>query len=266
MSAFAVEVEGATLVGERYGPNEGVPLVLVHGFGGSRHDWELVTQALPPGRAVLRYDQRGFGASEARTAEPFSHGQDLIALLDALQIEQADLCGVSLGGATALDCALDAPRRVRRLVLISPMLTGWSWSPEWIERWKTIGRAARAGDIERARSLWYDHPLFAPVRSGRQADTLRQSIAAFAGRQWIQDDQRPEMPMVDRLHALGTPTLLLTGGLDLPDFRLMADLIAGASSTVERIDDPTAGHLLTLERPNEVATAMTAFLSRDEDP
>ncbi|MET1162041.1 MAG: hypothetical protein ABWY48_05825, partial [Pseudoxanthomonas sp.] len=104
--------------------------------------------------------------------------------------------------------------------------------------------------------------LFAPVREGPRAGELRQSIAAFAGRQWVQDDQRADLPMVERLHALAAPTLLLTGGLDLPDFRLMADQIAAASPMVERIDDPDAGHLLTLERPNEVAKAMTAFLRR----
>lgn len=204
-------------------------------------------EALPPNLPILSYDQRGFGQSEANAGTPFSHGCDLIALLDALQIKRADLCGVSLGGATVLDCALDAPHRVRRVVLVSPMLGGWSWSPDWIESWKAIGRAARAGDIEQARSLWYGHPLFAPVRASPGADELRQSIAAFAGRQWVQDDQRPATPMIERLKALTAPTLLLTGGLDLPDFRLMADRIAAASPMVQRIDDTGAGHLLTLE-------------------
>lgn len=264
MSAFAVKVEGATLAGERRDGSGGVPLVLVHGFGGSRQDWDHVVGSLPPDRPILRYDQRGFGESEARAGVSFSHGRDLIALLDAFAIAQADLCGLSLGGATVLDCALDAPTRVRRLVLVSPMLAGWSWSPDWIERWKTIGRAARSGDIEQARALWFDHPLFASVRSGEHADELRRSIGAFAGRQWIQDDQDTAMPMVERLHALTAPALLLTGGLDLPDFRLMADLIAGASPKVARFDIPDAGHLLSLERPNQVAAAMTAFLRGDD--
>jgi 2-succinyl-6-hydroxy-2,4-cyclohexadiene-1-carboxylate synthase len=262
VSAFAVEVEGATLVGERRDGAGGVPLVLVHGFGGSRRDWDPVVQALPPSQPILSYDQRGFGESEARAGVPFSHGCDLIALLEALRIEQADLCGVSLGGATVLDCAIDAPQRVRRLVLVSPMLGGWSWSCAWVELWKAIGRAARAGNIEQARTMWYEHPLFAPVRAGPRALELRQSIAAFAGRQWVQDDQRGTMPMVERLHLVAAPTLLLAGGLDLPDFRLMADMIAGACPAVERIDDLEAGHLLTLERPDEVAAAMTAFLGR----
>jgi 2-succinyl-6-hydroxy-2,4-cyclohexadiene-1-carboxylate synthase len=261
MSAFAVKVEGATLVGERHGPNESVPLVLVHGFGGSRDDWELVAAHLSPQRPIVTYDQRGFGGSTAEPGVTFSHAQDLVALLDALGLAVVDLAGLSLGGATVLGAALTAPARVRRLVLVSPMLAGWSWSAEWIALWKTIGRAAREGDLDRARALWLAHPLFTGVRDGPQANRLERSIAAFAGRQWIEDDQRDELPMVERLHAMATPALLLTGGHDLPDFRLMADLIAGALPHVSRIDDPDAGHLLTLERPQAVADAITDFLA-----
>jgi pimeloyl-ACP methyl ester carboxylesterase len=259
VTAFAVEVEGATLIGDRTdGP--GVPLVLVHGFGGSRRDWSAVAAALPARIPVIAYDQRGFGESPADAGIGFSHAIDLIALLDALAIPQADLCGVSLGGATVLGCALAAPARVRRLVLVSPMLAGWSWSEDWVQLWKTIGRAARAGDMDAARALWFDHPLFATIRERAQEDELKQSIAAFQGEQWVRDDQLAELPMVERLHAVAAPTLLLTGGLDLPDFRLMADLIEGALPAVLRNDDPSAGHLLTLERPTEVAAGIADFL------
>jgi pimeloyl-ACP methyl ester carboxylesterase len=259
VTAFAVQVSGATLVGDRK-DGRGVPLVLVHGFGGSRRDWDAVAQSLPDGHPLVAYDQRGFGESRADGTAPFSHAADLVALLDALGIAQADLCGVSLGGATVLGCALAAPARVRRLVLISPMLAGWSWSAEWVERWKTIGRAARSGDMDQARALWFDHPLFATARKSARADELKQSIAAFRGEQWVRDDQLAEMPMVERLHAVAAPALLLTGGLDLPDFRLKADLIEGALPAVQRIDDPAAGHLLPLEQPDEIAAAITGFL------
>jgi 2-succinyl-6-hydroxy-2,4-cyclohexadiene-1-carboxylate synthase len=260
LSGFAVEVAGGTLTGETKDGIGGVPLVLVHGFGGSRRDWEPVVRALPAGVPIVAYDQRGFGASAGAAGHAFSHADDLIAMLDALKIAQVDLCGVSLGGATVLGAALAAPKRVRRLVLVSPMLAGWSWSADWIAQWKEIGRAARAGDTAGARALWFDHPLFASVRAGPQAGVLAQAIADYSGRQWVQDDQRAELPMVEQLHTLTAPTLLLTGGRDLPDFRLMADLIEGATSQVHRIDYADAGHMLTLERPGAIAGAIAAFL------
>jgi 2-succinyl-6-hydroxy-2,4-cyclohexadiene-1-carboxylate synthase len=262
VTPLAVEVPGGTLAGERRRKGIGArPLVLVHGFGGSRRDWDAVVERLDPALGVVCYDQRGFGSSSAAPGATFSHAADLIALLDALDIDQADLCGLSMGGATVLGAALHAPERVGKLVLVSPMLAGWSWSTGWIARWKAIGRAAREGEIDRARALWWEHPLFATVRDGPRAAILKQAIDAFAGRQWVQDDQRDEWPMVERLHQITAPTLLLTGALDLPDFRLMADLVAGALPDVRRVDDPTAGHLLNLERPAQVAAAISTFVA-----
>lgn len=251
----------ATLAGgQRSGT--GTPLVLVHGFGGSRHDWDPVTAALPDDLPLIAYDQRGFGDSHGEAGAPFSHSDDLLALLDALELERADLCGLSLGGGTVLNFALNHPERVRRLVLVSPLMVGWTWSADWIERWKAIGRAARGGDMAAARDLWLQHPLFDTARDGPNAARLRAGIAAFHGRQWVQDDQRPEMPDVDRLSALALPTLLLTGSRDTEDFRLMAELIEAAGRDVTRIEHPGAGHLLNLELPQQIAREIAGFIGR----
>lgn len=262
VQSFAVAVPGGCLAGERRNGGDGRPLILAHGFGGSCRDWDAVAEHLDPALDLVRYDQRGFGESAAEPGVPFSHAADLIALLDALGIEQADVCGLSMGGATLLGAALQAPQRIGRLVLVSPLLADWSWTPEWVERWKAVGRAARAGDLDQARRLWWEHPLFATVRDGPHGGSLKQAIDAFAGRQWVQDDQREEGRVTERLHEIAIPTLLLTGGMDLPDFRSMADMIAGALPHVQRIDDPSAGHMLTLERSAQVAAAITAFLAR----
>ncbi|KHK91834.1 alpha/beta fold hydrolase [Novosphingobium malaysiense] len=257
---FRIDLESATLVGE-WREGTGTPLVLVHGFGGSRHDWEPMVSDLGAGLPLITYDQRGFGDSTGELGVPFSHAEDLLALLDHLKIDRADLCGMSLGGATVLNFALSHPDRVRKLVLISPLMVGWSWTSEWIERWKQIGRAARAGDMKTARVLWWEHPLFDPTRASPAADMLRESIANFHGRQWVQDDQRPELPDVDRVTTLRVPTLLLTGALDTEDFRLIADVIAGAGQNVARIDHADAGHMLNFEIPGQIAGEIEQFLS-----
>jgi Predicted hydrolases or acyltransferases (alpha/beta hydrolase superfamily) len=256
---FCIDLGRASLVGTQR-PGIGTPLVLIHGFGGSQHDWDAVVRALPPELATIAYDQRGFGGSCNEPGLPFSHTDDLLALLDALHVEQADLCGISLGGGTALSFALSYPERVRRLVLISPLMVGWSWTSDWIERWKQIGRAARSGDMATARELWWQHPLFETTRASAAASRLRAAIDAFHGRQWVQDDQRPESPDLDRITRLGAPTLLLTGGRDIEDFRQIADVIAGAGRDVTRIDHREAGHLLPLEIPGPIAEQIAAFL------
>lgn len=257
--AFTVAVEGAVLSGQRHGA--GTPLVLIHGMAGDRHDWAGLIAALPADLSKLAYDLRGFGRSDAREGGEYSHTDDLLALFDALGIERAPVLGLSMGGGVALNFALSYPERVSRLVLISPAMVGWDWSAEWRALWRGVADPARAGDLALARQRWLDHPMFAPLRRDPEAATaLRRAVEAYHGRQWGRDSQRDELPDVDRLHTLVMPCLLLTGALDVPDFRLIADVIEAAAPNVHRIDYADAGHMLHRERTAEVAAAVSAFL------
>ena len=112
---FRIDLESAVLVGERR-DGKGIPLALAHGFGGSRHDWQPLIGALPDDLPLITYDQRGFGDSTGEPGVPFSHTEDLLALIDRLGLAQIDLCGMSQGGAMALNFALSHPERARRLV------------------------------------------------------------------------------------------------------------------------------------------------------
>lgn len=257
--AFSLEVEGARLSGERR-KGEGPPLVLVHGFGGSRAMWDDVIAALPAHLPLVRYDLRGFGASAQDEAVPFRHADDLLALLDHLGIERAHLCGLSMGGAIAARFAIEHPDRVARLVLVSPALIAWQWSAQWAADFHACVKAARSGDMDAARRLWWENPLFDTVRDEPFASVMRAEIAAFAGRQWIADPQMRELPEVEHLHRLSVPALLLAGGRDTADFRLIADTLQAAVPGLRRVDYPEAGHMLTLERADEVATQIAGFI------
>ena len=238
---------------------QGPSLVLVHGFGGSLHSWDRLAPLLVPGRHVLRFDLRDFGESRADSAAAFTHASDLAALLEARSIARCDLAGVSLGGGVALGFALDHPDKVRRLVLISPQISGWEWSAPWRAAWARITRAAHAGRMDEARLLWAAHPLFAAMPAVATA-ALNDEIGRFAGRQWVRDNHAEVLPDIERLHTLRVPTLLLTGERDMAEFRLMADIIAASSEHVRRADIPGAGHMLHLERPEECARHIEAFL------
>ncbi len=257
--AFTVAVEGAVLSGEARGI--GSPLVLLHGMAGERHDWAPLIAALPAELPTLCYDLRGFGQSLAQDGVAFSHADDLVAVLDAQRIERAVILGVSMGGGVALNFALSHPERVSQLILISPALVGWEWSTEWKALWRSVAAPARAGDIGLARERWFDHPMFAALRRDQTlSDELRRAIDAYPGRQWVRDWQADELPDLDRLHALSVPCLLLTGALDVPDMRLIAELLTAAAPGVKRIDYPDAGHMLHLERTAEVAADVSAFV------
>jgi len=101
----------------------GVPVLLVHGFGSDfelnwvRTGWTRALEGLP----VLGCDLRGHGGSgkphDPDAYTPAAFVGDLLALLDAVGIERADIVGYSLGARLAWELALARPERVRRAVL-----------------------------------------------------------------------------------------------------------------------------------------------------
>ena len=235
--------------------------LFVHGMGDDLHTWDTVWQSFDDDFAAVRYDLRGFGKSLCREHVPFKHADDLLAVLDFFCIDRCDLIGVSMGGGIALNFALDHPVRVKNLVLISPQLVAWEWSEAWLHLWRPIEQLARAGRIEEAKRLWWEHPLFTTTRDSAAASDFYSSIMRFSGEQWVSDHHELMLPDVERLHLLTTRTLLLTGGRDLEDFKLMADLIEASAANLQRIDDPLRGHLLHLEDPAGCAKNIDAFLS-----
>ena len=245
---------------------EGLCTVFVHGFGGDLHSWDRLWPLLGASRHLLRYDLRDFGQSLANSDEAFTHVEDLAALLSAKSITRCDLIGVSMGGGVALRFALDHPELVRSLTLISPQISGWEWSTPWAEEWQEIVLLAREGDMTSAKNLWWNHALFATTRVSPAADALRHEIECFAGRQWLRDNHEMVMPDIERLHELQAPALLLTGVLDLEEFRLMADIIEASVENVRRVDIEGAGHLLQMEVPETCADHINAFIAQQESP
>lgn len=239
----------------------GDPLVLLHGLAGDRSLWDFVWNDLSVGKRVLRYDLRGFGESIPLNDTEFQHSIDLLGLLNALKIDRCALVGVSLGGSVALNFALNHAERVRCLTLISPGITAWDWSDDWRVRWQAIVATAQAGDIVGAREQWLAHPLFKTTLKVPQAEKkLRENISAYSGDIWLEGDREvAALPDLDRIPFLKVPTLLLSGEADLPDFRLIADLIEAAAPEVRRVDYEGAGHMLNLERPKEVTAEILSF-------
>lgn len=238
--------------------------VFLHGFGSSLNTWDLLWPYLDSSRATLRYDLRGYGQTVEPGTELFSHSADLLAVLDHLEVERCHLVGLSMGGSVAVNFALDHPERVDKLILISPGLMAWDWSPTWREQWKEIVTEARAGRMDEARHLWWQHPLFASTRASAAATALYGSIQKFGGRQWVRDYSRQALPETERLHQLQAPTLLLTGQRDLEDFRLMASIIEASVDNLTRVDLPDVGHLLHQEQPALCARHIESFLSRPD--
>lgn len=107
------------------GPEDGVPVLFLHGNFSCATWWEETMLALPEGYRAIAPDQRGYGRADFEAKIDATRGMgdladDVAALLDYLQIEKAHILGCSLGGAVVWRMMMDYPERFLTVVLVNP--------------------------------------------------------------------------------------------------------------------------------------------------
>jgi pimeloyl-ACP methyl ester carboxylesterase len=226
-------------VGER-------PLVLVHGFTGSRDDFADVLEPLGAIGRTLAPDLRGHGGS-TNPGKDYSLDQlcaDLAGFLDAMQIQRCDLLGHSLGGMIALRFVLKYPDRVSSLILMDTAarahaslsnraLTAIRWVSRTVPmRWqwrfikangKRLPKPARRAALEMGEERYWSR-----IRDKLEAmdpAAFDELLRALVNQQ----------PVTERLHEIDCPTLVIVGDQDtafLNPSREMADRIPNAKLVV----------------------------------
>ena len=233
----------------------GPPVVLVHGFGLDRRMWDPQAEYLAARFLVVRYDCRGFGASGPfDPAVPYTHADDLIALLDHLSLGRPVLAGLSFGGRVVLEATLAAPDRVRGLVLLDAVLDGVPWDRESEAGLGQVARAVQAGGVRAGREAWLAHPLFAAARERPDlAAALAAMVAGYPGQHWLgQDPHRETRPPIDVLEGICVPALVAVGERDVPGFREMSAVLARRIPGAAYHVVADAGHMVTMEQPAAV--------------
>ncbi len=106
------------------GPHDGEPIVLVHGNCSAARFWEELIVALAERYRVVAPDLRGYGRTDAAPLDATrgvrDFGDDLHALFEALGLHRPHLAGWSLGGAVAMQYAINHPNNVASLTLVAP--------------------------------------------------------------------------------------------------------------------------------------------------
>ena len=112
-----VEINNIKLYYEDHG--EGFPLVLISGFGSDCASWDAILPYLKDYYRIIRFDNRGVGRSDA--PDEFYNvetmADDVAALMNCLQIDQACICGHSMGTSIALNLALKYPAKINKMIL-----------------------------------------------------------------------------------------------------------------------------------------------------
>lgn len=239
---------------------EGVPLVLIHGFSFDMRTWDPQVEVLSRYFQVVRYDLRGFGRSSVPTG-PYSHVQDLRALVEFLALPAPVLVGLSLGANIALSCALDHPHAVRGLVLASSGLPDFAWSePRPLD---VAAAVAKSQGVGHARQFWLNHSLFAAVRRSPTAFArVRNMIEEYSGWHWCNVNPAAQAGVMDRLSECATPTLVMSGDLDVAGYRQIAVKLSHDIPGAALLTFPNAGHVINEEDPAGFSAAVLEFVRR----
>ncbi|MEQ1761919.1 MAG: alpha/beta hydrolase [Pyrinomonadaceae bacterium] len=129
-------VNGLKMYYEIHGSGE--PVVLLHGaFMAVTDDWLVWIKELAKTRKVIAIDMQGHGRTGdiKRDITYENLSDDVATLLDYLKVERADIVGYSLGGGTALMCAIRHPEKVRKVVSISAPMRRDGWVKEANDAW-----------------------------------------------------------------------------------------------------------------------------------
>jgi pimeloyl-ACP methyl ester carboxylesterase len=210
----------------------GVPVVLLHGLGSSGADWAFQAPALQERFRVIVPDLPGCGHSPAPD-HPYSvpaWADATWALLDALGVDQPNLIGFSMGGAVALEMALQRPGRVPRLGLINSLASyrvdHWT---KWCKARVDAGLVRLLG-IRRTAQLiaarLFPHPAQAPMRE--RAATVIGAVPANTYLAMARALER--WSALGRLDALTSRTLIIAAEHDytpLAEKRALAARIGG---------------------------------------
>lgn len=249
-----------------YEVGRGDPLLLVHGLADDHRSWRKLLPALAMSHRVILYDLRGHGASTLGSAggtlEQLSG--DLVALLDHLEIELADLCGFSLGGTIVMRTAIDHPERVSRLVPVATSSrVGRSAAGWYADRAAMVERNdpdLRTTMEEDTRATHATHPEgFADgwaIRRQSTADPRGYGNACAAMARLHERALDPELGMI------AAPALVVTGAQDQHCPPRASEIIAAGIAGSEMVIVEDAGHPITVEKPDQLGALVVEFLAR----
>ena len=236
-------------------------LVLSHSLGLDHAMWDPQVPDLVERFRVLRYDLRGQGASDTPPGEYRIDdlGRDAIGLLDALGIDRAAWCGISLGGMVGQWLAINAPDRVSELVLAntSPRTA----DPSIMEtRRQTVLAEGMSAVADAAMARFFTPALLAasPPRVASARETfLRNDPAGYAGAAAAVRD----LDLTDGLGHVRTPTLVISGDADASMPWESHGAVLAAAIPEARTARLPAAHLSSLELPRTFTRTVLEFLS-----
>jgi 3-oxoadipate enol-lactonase len=258
-------VNGIDLYYEISGPVGAPVLVLSNGIMMSTASWAFQKAILEKHLRVLLYDCRGMWQSD-HPEGPYSmemHADDLAGLLEALNLREAHIAGISYGAEISMMFALSYPERTKSLIVIDgvseihPMLRGQTYP--WL-------MAADRNDPELLLRTSY-HMNFGEDWIKANHVFIENSVERYAqldmkALTWLMQAFY-ELDITDQLPEIAIPTLVIAGEEDLIKGQEYAKIIADQISGSELVLIPGSGHAVCLEKPAILNTLLLGFVTKN---
>ena len=247
------------------GPEGAPALVLSNSLGTDLHMWDIQIPAFIQHFRVLRFDTRGHGKSLV-TEGPYSIeqlGRDVIALLDALGIQRAHFCGLSMGGLIGQWLGINAGDRLLRLVVCNTAArigTPEIWNPR-IEMVLRDGAAAMVALRDASIARWFTADFAAA--NPHQAQQITDMLAATSPQGYAANCAAVrDADLREQLSRIKVPTLAIAGTEDAvtppAGSRFIQNQVKGAEYA-----EFYAAHLSNVQAGAAFSERVLAFLLAD---
>jgi len=260
-----ISIDGVDLTYEEWGKGD-PPLLLLHGFTGSRLDWADVVDTLAADRRVVAYDQRGHGDS-ANVGRPAAYTFDrLLADLEAI-VEQRSLApfhllGHSMGGVIAMRFAIAHPEQLASLVLMDTAGAPAGQIPQgWVDHVLGVAREKGMGAVAEMMIKYMSNQPVAPrpaVQDRIRFKLTNMDADAFAA---LSAELNAYPSLLAGLAGLDLPATVLVGENDT-GLRGGADALAATIPGAHLVVIPGAGHSPQEDDPGAWTAALAEHLGR----
>lgn len=245
----------------------GETIILIHAHSVDSRMWNGQFDELARNYQVIRYDLRGYGLSAVPDPRVhFRHVEDLIALMDALQVKQAHLAGLSLGSMVALDCLALYPERVRSAACASSGLYAGAFEP-WPDEENELHELddmARPINLEDFKKKWLTTMMqCSGVQKDKIYSALEKMISEWSAWQILYERKRPLIgAAIEQLlckQTEGPPLLVIIGDLDSEGSRSSSQRLLDLMPNAEEAVLAGAGHFSNMEFPEFFNSALIHF-------
>lgn len=269
MQAHRIDANGVRLHVEERGA--GTPVVLLHGFSGSARAMACIAEGLSDAHRTLSIDLVGHGRSEA-PRDPAAYSMtacvdQLVAVLDALELNCADWIGYSMGGRVALALAVSHPARMTSALLVgaSAGIRDARQRAERVRADEALAERIERDGVESFVDFWLSQAFLfdaqrlgerglAEARELRLANSARGLAASLRGM-----GSGAQSPLHDALAQVGIPVCLAVGADDAK-FRDLAAEICQELPNARLEVVPGAGHAAHTDNPAAFLELARRFL------